>query len=254
MILALDIGNTNIVVGFFEKDVLVGHVRLSTNSKLSEDEYGLHLLTLLKMKKIDISMLEAAILSSVVPPLTPVLIETLRKYFSIDPIVVKPGIKTGINILYETPKSLGSDRLVNAVAAHTLYHGPAIAVDLGTATKFDVVTKDGNYLGGCICPGLKISSEALFAKASKLPKVSFDLPDHVIGKNTEESIQAGIVYGYMGMIEYIIKTIEADFDEKVHVVATGGLAPFICGHISRIDNIEPNLLLYGLKVLYDLNH
>lgn len=253
MIIAIDIGNTNIVAGVYNGDKMIFSFRLATNSSLSSDEYGLHIYSLLKIKNIDKAAISGSIICSVVPPLTHVIETTLKDYFNIEPIIVAPGIKTGINIKYETPKALGSDRLVNAVAAYHLYKGPAIALDLGTATKFDVVNEHGDYLGGAIAPGLKISSEALFNKASKLSKVSIEIPKKIIGKNTEDSTKAGIVYGYIGLITNVIKDIENELGVKIKTVATGGLCSLICPHVENIDYINQDLTITGLKILYELN-
>ncbi len=253
MILVIDVGNTNTVIGIFQQDTLVAHWRLATNPMLSQDELGLNLFTLMEIKKIPIDSIDASVISSVVPTITQTFQGMIRNYFHLEPIVIGPGVKTGINIKYDNPKEVGSDRIVNAIAAYRIYGGPCIVVDFGTATTFDALNEQGHYLGGCICPGLKISSEALFARASKLPKVDLVKPAKIIGKNTEQSMQAGIVYGYIGQVDYIVRRMKKELGGKATVVATGDYAALICNDVPSVDHINPDLTFIGLKLLYELN-
>lgn len=253
MILVMDVGNTNIVVGIFKDDELVASWRLSTNPMLSKDEHGLNLLTLFGIKGINAEDIKSAVISSVVPTMTHTLNSMIKVYFNIEPLIIGPGIKTGINIKYDNPKEVGSDRIVNAVAAYKTYGGPCIIVDFGTATTFDIINEHGEYIGGALCPGLKISAEALFHKASKLPKVDLVKPKFVIGKNTEQSMQSGILYGYIGEVKYIIEKMKEEIKTEVKVIATGDFANLICKEIPLVDYINQDLSFIGLKILYELN-
>jgi len=253
MILVMDVGNTNIVVGVFKENDLVATWHLSTNPMLSKDEHGLNLLTLFGIKGIDEKEIKSAIISSVVPTMTHTLSSMIKVYFNIEPLVIGPGIKTGINIKYDNPKEVGSDRIVNAAAAYKTYGGPCIIVDFGTATTFDVVNENGEYIGGALCPGLKISSEALFSKTSKLPKVDLVKPKNVIGRNTEQSMQSGIINGYIGEVRYIIDKMKEEVGENAKVVATGDYSKLICKEIPTVDYINDDLTFLGLKILYELN-
>ncbi|AYD41270.1 type III pantothenate kinase [Clostridium fermenticellae] len=256
MILVLDVGNTNIVLGVYKEDKLIADWRLSTASKMTADEYGTQIIQLFLHNKLDISDVEGVIISSVVPDIMYSLEHAIIKYFEIYPIVVGPGIKTGINIKYDNPKEVGADRIVNAVAVHEIYKKPAIIIDFGTATTFCALTENGDYLGGTICPGVQIASDALFERAAKLPKVELIKPKRVICKNTISSIQAGIVYGYIGQVDYIVcrmKKEMMEFGENPLVVATGGLAKLINEESRSIDLIDPILTLKGLRIIYDKN-
>jgi type III pantothenate kinase len=254
MILAIDVGNTDIVFGIFDDEVLISSWRMSTRKEQTEDEYGIVLKSLLNDKRIDLNTINGAIISSVVPTITPILEKMLKKYFSIEPIIVGPGIKTGINIKYENPREVGADRIVNTIAAHSKYGGPIIVVDFGTATTFDAVSKGLDYLGGAIAPGIGISTEALFKSASRLYRVKITKPEEVIGKNTSASMQAGIFYGYVGLVDEIVKRMKQEMGEgKIFTVATGGLAPLICSETDNIDKVDNMLTLDGLKILYNKN-
>ena len=204
MILVLDVGNTNIVLGVYEGKNLIADWRLATDHKRTADEYGVQVMQLFTQKKIELDEVEGVIVSSVVPNIMYTVEHMVRKYFNQTPLVVGPGIKTGINIKYDNPKEVGADRIVNAVAAHETYNRALIIIDFGTATTFCAVTKNGDYLGGTICPGIKISAEALFEKAAKLPRVELVKTPGVICKNTVTSMQAGILYGYTGSVDYIV--------------------------------------------------
>lgn len=257
MILVLDAGNTNIVLGVYENDELIADWRLSTDSKRTADEYGVQVIQLFLQSKIDPSDVEGVIISSVVPNIMYSIEHMIKKYFKIEPLIVGPGIKTGINIKYDNPKEVGADRIVNAVAAIEEFGKPLIIIDFGTATTFCAVSKNGDYFGGTICPGIKISSDALFEKAAKLPRVELIKPANVICKNTVNSMQSGIVYGYIGQIEYIVKKMKEEmvvmgqFDPLV--IATGGMSKLIGEDSKIIDVIDPYLTLKGLKIVYEKN-
>lgn len=257
MILVLDVGNTNIVLGVYKDKKLIADWRLSTASKRTADEYGTQVIQLFLHNKLDISDVEGVIISSVVPNIMYSLEHMIIKYFEIKPIIVGPGVKTGINIKYDNPKEVGADRIVNAVAVHEIYKKPSIIIDFGTATTFCSVTEKGDYLGGTICPGIQIASDALFERAAKLPRVELVKPDRVICKNTIASIQAGIVYGYIGQVDYIVCRMKKEMMElgEKHplVVATGGLAKLINEESRSIDLIDPILTLKGLRIIYEKN-
>lgn len=257
MIFVLDVGNTNIVLGIYKGKELLVDWRLSTDHKRSSDEYGIQVRQLFEQNNIKISDIEGVIISSVVPNIMYSLEHMIRKYFDKTPIVVGPGVKTGINIKYDNPKEVGADRIVNAVAAFDIYKSPMIIIDFGTATTFCAITKNGDYLGGTICPGIKISSDALFEKAAKLPRVELSKPETIICKNTVASMQAGIVYGYIGQVDYIVRKMKEEMmakgeDEPI-VIATGGLAKLIAEESSTIDKVESFLTLDGLRIIYEKN-
>lgn len=257
MILVLDVGNTNIVIGVYDKKDLITEWRLSTDMFRTADEYGIQFLNLFSLSKIEISSVEGVIISSVVPNIMYSLEHMIRKYFEIEPIVVGPGVKTGINIKYDNPREVGADRIVNAVAAHEIYNKSLIIIDFGTATTFCAVRKNGDYLGGAICPGIKISSDALFQKAAKLPRVELLKPSEIICKNTVTSMQAGIVYGYIGEVDYIVDKMKKEMislgEQDTLVVATGGLAKLISEESKNVDIVNPFLTLEGLRIIYEKN-
>lgn len=257
MILVIDVGNTNIVLGAYKNEELISEWRLSTNPFATADEYGIKVVQLFLQNKIDPSDVEGIIMSSVVPNIMYSIEHMVRKYFEIDPIIVGPGIKTGINIKYDNPKEVGADRIVNAVAVHEKYKRNSIVIDFGTATTFCSLLKNGDYLGGVICPGLKISADALFSKAAKLPRVELMKPKKIICRNTVSSMQAGIVYGYIGLVEYIVEKMKKEMmavdKEEPYVVATGGLAKLISEKPSVVDVIDPFLTLEGLRFIYEKN-
>jgi len=257
MIFVLDVGNTNIVLGIYKEKELLVDWRLSTDHKRSSDEYGIQVRQLFEQNNIKISDIEGVIISSVVPNIMYSLEHMIRKYFDKTPIIVGPGVKTGINIKYDNPKEVGADRIVNAVSAFDIYKSSMIIIDFGTATTFCAITKNGDYLGGTICPGVKISSDALFEKAAKLPRVELSKPETVICKNTVASMQAGIVYGYIGQVDYIVRKMKEEMmakgeDEPI-VIATGGLAKLIAEESSTIDKVESFLTLDGLRIIYEKN-
>ena len=257
MILLVDVGNTNIVIGVYKEQKSIARWRISTDSKKTSDEYGIQVMQLFHQNDLNSKDVKAIIISSVVPNIMHSLENMVRKNFKIEPIIVGPGIKTGINIKYDNPKEVGADRIVNAVAAHEKYKRNVIIIDFGTATTYCALSKDGNYLGGCICPGVKISSDALFERAAKLPRVELELPKNIICKNTVSSMQAGILYGYIGQVEYIVNKTKTEMVElgldNPYVIATGGLANLIAKSTNVIDKVDSELTLEGLRIIYEKN-
>jgi type III pantothenate kinase len=253
MLLAIDIGNTNVVLGVFDNERLVENWRVGTNTQITPDEYAMIFKDLFGFAGIEFRQISGVILSSVVPPLLPVMTDMSTKYFRIAPLVVKHTLKTGITIISDNPKEVGADRIVNAAAAYKLYGGPIIIVDFGTATTFCAVTKTGDYLGGAITPGVKISAEALFQRASKLPRVELSKPPKVIGSDTISAMQAGIVYGYAGLVDGIVERMKKELAADARVVATGGLAELVSPETKTIQEIRPQLTLEGLRFLYEIN-
>lgn len=257
MILVIDVGNTNIVFGVYDSEYLIGEWRLSTDSRKTADEYGITFLDLLGNRKLSPSDIEGVILSSVVPDVMYPLEHMLRKYFNKKAIIVKHGIKTGINIHYDNPKLMGADRIVNAVAGYCQYRRSLIIIDFGTATTYCAITASGDHLGGVICPGLKITAEALSQRAALLPRIELVKPPRVIGKNTVSSIQSGLINGYVGQVEYIVSKIKAEMmaygEDEPLVIATGGLSKLIADETKFIDKLDPSLSMKGLKILYHKN-
>ena len=254
MILVIDVGNTNIAFGVYEGRKLLNHWKVSTDRDKTSDEFGMLMISLLSNENYDYKQIEAIIIASVVPPIMYSLEHAIRKYFGKKPMVVGPGIKTGINIKYENPREVGADKIANAVAALEIYGGPLIIVDFGTATTFCAISSKGEYLGGVICPGIKISAEALFQTAAKLPKVELVKPEGVLGRNTVSSIQSGIFYGYVGQVDYIVERLKTEMkEENIKVIATGGLARFIAGESKTIDDVNGFLSMEGLRIIYERN-
>ncbi len=254
MLLAIDIGNTNVVLGVFDNEKLLENWRVGTNTQITPDEYAMTFKDLFGFAKLEFSQISGVIISSVVPPLLPVMTEMSQKYFKITPLVVTHELKTGITVRYDNPKEVGADRIVNAAAAYKLYGGPVIIVDFGTATTFCAVTKSGEYLGGAICPGIKISAEALFQRASKLPRVELIKPAKVIGSDTVSAMQAGIIYGYAGLVDGIVERMKKELSVQSKVVATGGLAELVAPETRSIEETRPQLTLEGLSLLYRINN
>ena len=257
MILLIDVVNTNIVMGVHNGNKMISDFRLSTDTKKTSDEMSIAVLSLFELNNLDIDSIEGVIISSVVPNIMYSLENVVRKLFNLRPIIVGAGIKTGINVKTDNPKEVGADRIVNAVSAYDKYKQSLIIIDFGTATTLCSIGDDGSYEGGVICPGVKISSDALFEKAAKLPRVELSKPKNVIGKNTINSMQSGMVYGYIGMVEYLVEKMSKEMIEKgykkPYVIATGGLARLINSGTDIIDAIESNLTLKGLKIIYDKN-
>ncbi|HTZ56687.1 MAG TPA: type III pantothenate kinase [Acidobacteriaceae bacterium] len=259
MLLTLDVGNTNTVLGLYRlaSDELVTHWRVSTLRTQTADEYGVLFLNLFSMRKVEAHDVTSIIISSVVPPLESTLRQMCERYFNVKPMFVEPGIKTGMPILVDNPAELGADRLVNGVAAFARYGGPCIVVDFGTATTFDVISPRGEYLGGVIAPGLAISADALFARAAKLSRVDVKKPAKVIGTNTVAHIQSGLYYGYIGLVDGILERMLNEIrtpDSPVpRIIATGGLARLIVGDSRFIETIDDMLTLDGLRLIYERN-
>jgi len=253
MLLTLDIGNTNITLGVFSGDSLEATGRLSTDSSRMPDEYGLMVSQLLPSKGISPKDIKAIALCSVVPTLTRSLVEVCESYFNVSPLVVGAGTKTGIRILYDSPRDVGADRIVDAAAALHFYGGPVIVVDIGTATVFDAVTKDGNYLGGAIAPGISLAADTLFMNTSMLRRVELVSPPEAIGKNTVHAIQSGLVLGYTELVNGMVARFDRELGGNSKVVATGGLASVIENETHVFDVINPDLTLMGLKLIYNMN-
>ncbi|MBW2650238.1 MAG: type III pantothenate kinase [Deltaproteobacteria bacterium] len=250
MLLVIDVGNSNTVVGLYEGDELLNHWRVRTVVDHTIDEYGMLILNLYKTSKVGSRSISNIIISCVVPSMLNILEPLCKKYFHVTPIIVGPGIKTGMPIYYDNPKEVGADRVVNAVAAHEKYKGDLIIVDFGTATTFDYITKKGEYMGGCIAPGVIISSEALFERASKLPPVELSRPKFVVAKDTVSSIQAGIMFGYAGLVDGLVDRIKKETKTEATVVATGGLAGVMAAETSTIDIVDEMLTLEGLRIIF----
>ena len=257
MLLVIDVGNTNTVLGLFDEKYLVHDWRIRTEIDHTIDEYGVLIYNLYqssRMKVKEMKAITAIIISCVVPPMLNILEPLCIKYFNVKPLIVGPGIKTGMPIFYDNPKEVGADRIVNAVAAFNKYHKEAIIVDFGTATTFDYVSPKGEYMGGCIAPGIMISIEALFERASKLPRVEFSKPKTVITKDTVSAIQAGIMFGYAGLVDGIVNRMKVEVKTNPLVIATGGLANIIAPEAKTIEKIEEMLTLDGLRIIYELNN
>lgn len=253
MILVMDIGNTNIVLGVYEHDQLKHHWRMETDRMKTEDEYAMQVKALFHHVGLYFEDVNGIIISSVVPPIMFSLEAMCTKYFKQKPLVVGPGVKTGLNIKYENPREVGADRIVNAVAGIHYYGTPLIIVDFGTATTYCYINENGHYMGGAIAPGIGISTEALFSRASKLPRIELTTPDHVVGKNTVSAMQSGIVYGYVGQVEGLVKRMKKSGNADAKVIATGGLAPLISAETDIIDHVDPFLTIKGLYLIYQRN-
>ncbi|MBI3595814.1 MAG: type III pantothenate kinase [Nitrospirae bacterium] len=253
MLLAIDIGNTNIVLGVFQGRRLKGNWRIATRLAKTSDEYGILLLDLFRANDLRADRIDGVILSSVVPPLTPIFTEMSLRYFHSDPLIVDGAMDTGLINQYEPPRDVGADRIVNAVAAYQRYGGPVIIVDFGTATTFCAVSKKGEYLGGAITPGITISAEALFQGASKLPKVELAKPKSVIGQDTVSSMQSGMLYGYAGLVDAMVTRMKKELGPRAKVIATGGQARLILSETKTINEVRPFLTLEGLQILYEKN-
>jgi len=251
--LTIDIGNTNVTLGVFDGETIQADWRLRSSREASRDEVGMSLMGLFQHAGLRIDDLEGVCLASVVPPLTGTYVQACKQYLKSDPLVVETGVKTGVKVIVTEPRSVGADRIVNACAVKEKVGGPAIVVDFGTATTFDALDKDGNYLGGAIAPGLEIAADSLSGRTAKLPRVELVVPPRVIGKTTIDAIRSGLVYGYVALVEGMIERISAELTEDPVVVATGGLAGLISSLTDSIDRVEPNLTLDGLRIIWNLN-
>ena len=253
MLLAIDIGNTNITLGVFDKDNLRATWRMATETNRTPDQYGVELLALLHHRDINRAEITEIAVCSVVPPLLGTFVDLCTRYFHIPPFVVGPGIKTGVRIRMDNPKEVGADRIIDAIAAHALYGGPIIIVDLGTAITFDTISKEGDYLGGAIAPGLPIAAEALFTHTAALPRIQLIPPKRAIGTNTIDAMQSGLIFGYVGLIEGIIARIQSELGGKVLVVATGGYASLFSAKTNIFDKVNSDLTLIGLRLVHEMN-
>src|SRR3990170_99663 len=252
VLLAIDIGNTNVVLGVYDGEELLANWRVATDANRMPDEHAIILQSLLAYRGLSFADIGAVVLASVVPPLVTTYSEMFERYLNLEPLVVSPGIKTGVRVLYENPKEVGADRIANALAAHRLYGGPAVIIDFGTATTFDAINPKGDYLGGAIAPGINISAEALYTHAAKLPRIELVTPKVAIGRNTVSSMQSGLIFGYVGLVEGLIIRFKREL-EGAKVIATGGLAPIIARETTLIEIVNSQLTLEGLRMLYDLN-
>lgn len=252
MLLVFDVGNTNITIGLFDEQELVGSYRMTTKLPRTSDEFGMFFLSVLGSKGIAVEKIEAAIIASVVPNINHSLNNGIKKYIHVQPIMVGPGIKTGIRIMTENPRELGADRIVDAVGAYTIYGGPVLVIDYGTATTYDLVLEDGSFVAGVTAPGVRLSANALWQGAAKLPEIEIVKPDTILAKSTVPSMQAGLVYGHIGETEYIVKRMMEEADIKdMKVVATGGLGKIIAEATDSIDVYDANLTLKGLQIIYE---
>ena len=253
MLMRIDIGNTNISLGVYDGEKLGPCWRVSTDHQRMPDEYGLQIDGLLKHENIKPEEITGVSLASVVPRLTGVFLQACRGYLGQDPLVVDAGVKTGVRILYETPRSVGADRIVDAAAVQQLYGGPACLVDFGTGTTFDAISEEGDYLGGAIAPGIGIAADALFQRAAKLPKVDLNTPPSVIGRNTPHAMQSGLIFGYVGLVEGMVARFKEELGPKMKVIATGGLTDIIARETKVIEIVAPWLTLDGLRIIWDMN-
>lgn len=253
MLLTIDVGNTNITIGVYQGKDLGPRWRISTVHDRMPDEYGHLMLDLLGHQGLSPESLSGTCMASVVPPLTGNIAEACHRYLDQDPLVVDAGVKTGVRILYETPRSVGADRIVDAAAVQALYGGPACVVDFGTGTTFDAISQEGDYLGGAIAPGINIAADALFQRAAKLPRVDLIRPPAAIGKNTPHAMQSGLLFGYVGLVEGMVTRFRAELGPDMKVIATGGLTDIIARETEVIDIVAPWLTLDGLRVIWDMN-
>jgi type III pantothenate kinase len=254
MLLTIDIGNTNLTLGLYEGSQLGAHWRLATDHNRMPDEYGLQFLGLLQNAGKTLNDIHGISLASVVPPLTGRVVQACREYLKQEPLVVDAGVKTGIKVRYDDPKAVGADRICDAVAVLKLYGGPACVVDFGTATTFNAITKDGEYLGGAITAGVNLAAESLFTRAAKLPRIDLQRPPSVIGRNTIHAMQSGLLFGYVSMVEGMVARFKAELGSGMKVIATGGMAEVIARETQVVDFIAPWLTLDGLRMIWELNH
>lgn len=253
MLLAIDVGNTNLTLGMYDGDQLGPRWRLATDHESMPDEYGLQFVGLMNHEGRSKEDISGICLASVVPPLTSKVVQACEQYLDKAPLVVDAGVKTGVKVLYENPKAVGADRIADAAAVQRLYGGPACVVDFGTATTFDGISKDGDYLGGAIAPGIGIAAEALFIRTAKLPRVDLQRPPHAIGRNTVHAMQSGLLFGYVALVEGMVARFRKELGESMKVISTGGLAEIIAVETKVIDVVAPWLTLDGLQIIWELN-
>ena len=253
MLLTIDVGNTVVTVGVFEGERLLTTFRLSTDSRRLSDEYGLQLVSLLNLQDMNPASIDAACICSGVPPLTVVFADLCRTFFGVNPLTVSAGVRTGLRILYDNPRDVGADRIADAVAAIALYSPPLVVVDLGTATVFDVVNRQGEYLGGAISPGISLGADALYFNASQLRRVELVAPQSVVGRNTVNALQSGLVYGYASLVSGMVERIKEEIGQDARVIGTGGLVPVIAAHTDVFHDINQDLTLVGLRLIYEMN-
>ena len=253
MLLAVDIGNTNITLGLFAAEQLKATWRISTDSSRTSDEYGLLVTQMIMSSGLDPKAIQDICMCSVVPPLTPTFDSLCNRYFDTPPLIIGAGTKTGIKINYDGPRDVGADRIIDAAAAVTIYGGPIIVVDLGTATVFDAITSKGEYIGGAIAPGIGVSGDALFRSTSQLRRVELIPPETAIGRNTQHSIQSGLVLGYSELIKGMIKRFKHELDKNSNVIATGGMSDIIADEVGMFDQVDQDLTLKGLQIVHKMN-
>ena len=252
-LLAIDIGNTNIVLGLYEGKRLAAQWRIATDHARMPDEYAMLLFDLFARSGQDPDSVQGIVLASVVPPLAGTFVEVSERYFGQRPLVVDAGVRTGVRIRYDSPRDVGADRVVNAVAAFRIYGGPACVVDFGTATTFDAISAEGDYLGGAIAPGLRMAAEALFARTAKLPRIDIARPPRAIGTNTVHAMQSGLLFGYVGLVEGMVARFREELGPDMRVIATGGLAPLIAAETDVIEVVDQELTLKGLRMIWEMN-
>lgn len=253
MLLVIDIGNTDVKVGVMKGDQLQATWRFTTDVHREADEYAVFLLNLFPYRHLDLADIDDAIIGSVVPPLLTTFQDICQRYFHVDPLIVQAGVRTGIRVNIDNPKEVGADRVINAAAAYKVYGGPAIVVDFGTATTFDAISVDGDYIGGAIAPGIGIAAEALWQHTAKLPRIELVPPKSAIGRNSVAAMQSGVVLGYVGLVEGVCRRIRSELGGSAKVIGTGGLAPTIAALTDAIDVVDGDLTLVGLRLIYDLN-
>jgi len=253
VLLAVDIGNTNVTLGVYDGEELRGTWRMATDVNQMGDEYAAMLLILLEHAGVKGSDIREAAMCSTVPPLVSTFEDLLQRYFKVSPLVIRAGVKTGVRIVADNPREVGTDRIVNAAAAHHLYKGAVIVVDMGTATTFDIVSKEGDFIGGVIAPGIGIAAQALYTRTAALPRVELVAPAKAIGSNTIAAMQSGIVFGYMGLVEGLVTRIQKELPEKAMVIATGGYAEIIARGTKVIDDTNADITLVGLRLIYQMN-
>ena len=253
MLLCIDVGNTNIVMGVYDGDELIRHWRVNTDHDKMPDEYGILLTSLLSHSGLSLADLDGVAIASVVPPITDNIREMVAEYIHLEPLIVGSGVRTGVAVRYDNPRDVGADRVVNAAAAYRLYGGPACIVDFGTATTFDALSPTGEYLGGAIAPGIRIAAEALFQRTAKLPRIDLNRPERAIGANTPDAMRSGILFGYVGLVEGMVERFRRELGPDMRTIGTGGLARVIAKETDAIETVDSWLTLKGLRIIYDLN-